>query len=325
MSDALREAERIADEVLFPAAPDVDAQDRVPHLDLLAGAGYYGLASPESTLDVPDYPAVQRIVETFASGCLATAFVWVQHHGAVIAVAETRNQDLRAEYLSPLTTGRCRAGLAAGAAVRPGPPLLTAEAVPGGWVFDGEAPWVTGWNMIDVVHVAARDEHDVLVWALVDTADLAASEPLDLVAVRASRTVTVRFDRLFVPHARVTSTITRTEHLKGDPESLRFTGSLALGVARRAIRLVGHDETELDAVRQRLHEAGDDQIPAARAQAADLALRTAAALVVHDGSRAVLPRAHGQRLMREATFLLVFGTRPGIRAALLDRFGYSAK
>ncbi|WP_112272156.1 acyl-CoA dehydrogenase family protein [Lentzea terrae] len=319
MSDALREAERIADEVLLPAAPEVDAQDRVPHLDLLADAGFYGLASPESALDVPDYPTVQRIVETLASGCLATTFVWVQHHGAVIAVAETANADLRAEYLSPLTTGRCRAGLAATAAVRPGPPLLTAEAVRGGWVFDGQAPWVTGWDMIDVLHVAARDEHDVLVWALVDTAELSASEPLSMVAVQASRTVTLRFDRMFVPHERVTSTISRTEHLKGDPESLRFTGSLALGVARRAIKLMGHDETELDAARKRLHEAGHDVIPAARAQAAELALRTAAALVVHDGSRAVLPREHGQRLLREATFLLVFGTRPGIRAALLDR------
>jgi alkylation response protein AidB-like acyl-CoA dehydrogenase len=319
MSDALREAERIADEVLFPAALEVETQDHVPHLDLLADAGFYGLASPESTLDVPDYPTVQRIVETFASGCLTTTFVWVQHHGAVIAVAGTGNHDLRDEYLSPLTTGRCRAGLAAGAAVRPGPPLLTAEAVPGGWVFDGQAPWVTGWGMIDVLHVAARAEHDNLVWALIDTAQLTAGEPLRMVAVQASRTVPLRFDRLFVPHERVTSVITRTEHLEGDPESLRFTGSLALGVAHRAIKLMGHGESELDAARERLHGAGHDQIPEARARAAELALRTAAALVVHDGSRAVLAHEHGQRLMREATFLLVFGTRPEIRAALLDR------
>jgi alkylation response protein AidB-like acyl-CoA dehydrogenase len=320
VSDALREAQRIADEVLFPAALEVDTQDHVPHLDLLAEAGFYGLASPESTLDVPDYPTVQRIVETLASGCLATTFVWVQHHGAVIAVAGTDNHDLRDEYLSPLTTGQCRAGLAAGAAVRPGPPLLTAEAVREGWLFDGQAPWVTGWDMIDVLYVAARDEHDVLVWALVDTAELSATEPLRMVAAQASRTVTLRFDRLFVPHERVTSMITRTEHLKGDPESLRFTGSLALGVANRAIKLMGHDEAELDAARDRLHEVGHDLIPDARAQAAELALRMAAALVVHDGSRAILPHEHGQRLIREATFLLVFGTRPGIRAALLDRF-----
>ncbi|MFS8101808.1 acyl-CoA/acyl-ACP dehydrogenase [Lentzea alba] len=325
MSEALREAERIAGEVLFPAAPEVDAGACVPHLDLLADAGFYGLASPESTLDVPDYPTVQRIVETLASGCLTTTFVWVQHHGAVRAVADTGNQALRDEFLSPLTTGARRAGLAAGAAVRPGPPQLTAEAVPGGWVFDGQAPWVTGWGLIDVLHVAARDEHDVLVWALVDTAELVADKPLRMVAVQASRTVTLRFDGLFVPHERVTSTIPRAEHRRGDPESLRFTGSLALGVASRAIKLMGHEETELNATRERLHGAAHDEIPAARAQAAELALRTASALVVHDGSRAVLSHEHGQRLIREATFLLVFGTRPEIRAVLLDRLRQPAK
>jgi hypothetical protein len=47
-------------------------------------------------------------------------------------------------------------------------------------------------------------------------------------------------------------------------------------------------------------------------------LGAAAALTVHHGSRAVLMDGHAQRLVREAAFLLVFGSRPGIRTALLD-------
>ncbi|MCR3754402.1 hypothetical protein [Lentzea californiensis] len=46
-----------------------------------------------------------------------------------------------------------------------------------------------------------------------------------------------------------------------------------------------------------------------------------AALVVHDGSRAVLAHEHGQRLLREAGFLLAVGSRPAIKGALLDRLG----
>jgi hypothetical protein len=38
---------------------------------------------------------------------------------------------------------------------------------------------------------------------------------------------------------------------------------------------------------------------------------------VTTGSRAVLAGEHAQRLVREATFLLVFGSRPAIRSALL--------
>lgn len=321
MGEALAAARRIADEVLFPAASAVDVADRVPHghLDLLAEQGFYGLASPQSTLDIPDYRTVQRIVETIAGGCLTTAFVWVQHHGAVMAVAESPNEALRSEYLADLTAGRVRAGLAAGAATRPGSPLLRATPAEGGWIFDGMAPWVTGWGMVDLLHIAARGDNDVLVWALIDAVDSAeiATTPVEMVAVQASRTVTMKVEQLFVPYERVTSTVPLVKHLEGDVESVRFTGSLALGVAGRAATLADLGHTELDAVRDGLHDASHDRVPRARAAAAELAVRTAAALVVHDGSRAVLAQENGQRLLREAGFLLVFGSRPAIKAALL--------
>jgi hypothetical protein len=60
---------------------------------------------------------------------------------------------------------------------------------------------------------------------------------------------------------------------------------------------------------------------AARAAAADLAIRAANAVVVHDGSRSILRGATGERLAREAMFLAVFGTRPRIRSSLLARLG----
>jgi hypothetical protein len=40
---------------------------------------------------------------------------------------------------------------------------------------------------------------------------------------------------------------------------------------------------------------------------------------VHAGSSSLLLGQHPQRLMREAMFLLNFGTRPAIRAGLLQR------
>ncbi|HCT80072.1 MAG TPA: hypothetical protein DGT23_26600 [Micromonosporaceae bacterium] len=327
-SKSLREAQRIADEVFFPAALAVEKTDQVPesHLSLLAEKGFYGLAAPEdlTTLDLPDYPAVKRVVELFAGSCLTTAFVWVQHHGAMMAASKTENEAVRETYLADLASGQCRAGMAIGAATRPGPPLLRASAVDGGWMFDGEAPWVTGWGMVDTLHTAGRDDNDMLVWALLDAKDSESMsvEPLDMIAVQASRTVTLRFSDYFVPRERVTGTQQRTAYIEGDPESLRFTGSLALGLADRAISLMGDEggrmTEELDAVRTLLAEAAPENVPAARAAGAEFALRAAAALAVHDGSRSILTDAHAQRLVREATFLLLFGSRPGIRSALLD-------
>ena len=100
-----------------------------------------------------------------AGGCLATTFVWLQHHSTVRALAATPNSLLRERWLEPLCSGAKRAGIALGGA-RPGPPLLRARAVPGGYVFDGSAPWVTGWDMIDVIHTLARDDSGNLVAAL---------------------------------------------------------------------------------------------------------------------------------------------------------------
>jgi len=53
-------------------------------------------------------------------------------------------------------------------------------------------------------------------------------------------------------------------------------------------------------------------------------VRAAAALAVREGSRSVTVDQHPQRLAREALFLLVFGSRPGIKSALLRRLGGSA-
>ena len=317
-------AREIADQVLFPAAAAVDASDRLPvsHLDLLAERGFYGLAAPPglNTLDLPDFPAVCRVIETLAGGCLTTTFVWAQHHNAVMAAANTSNTALQEEFLPPLAAGQRRAGLAIGAAVRPGPPALRATATDGGYLLTGEAPWVSGWGLVDTLYVAGRDADDMLVWALLDAEESAtlAVERLELTAVNASSTVTVHFRDHFVPAGRVTGMMPHAAWLQRDPSMLRFNGSLALGLAGRAIALTGSVElaAELDAARDALDTAGPDTMPAARAGASELALRACPAFAVAEGSRAVLRDQHAQRLMREATFLLVFGSRPGIRSAL---------
>ncbi|MFZ0159585.1 MAG: acyl-CoA dehydrogenase family protein [Kineosporiaceae bacterium] len=319
-------ARRLADELLFPVAAEVDRGDRVPAevLDALAENGFYGIGAPPelSVLDLPDDESRAAVVEALAGGCLAAAFVWMQHRGALRALA-------RSGHVAELASGRVRAGLAIGAVTRTGPPLIAASPVDGGWSLTGSAPWVTGWGMVDVLLMAARDATDQVIWSLVDAVEGPSLrvEPLDLVAVQASGTVTLRVDELVVPSARVVGTEPHADYLARDAESLTFNGFLAVGVAGRAIALLGEDgeqlAAELTRVRDRLLHAGPDDAPAARAGASELALRSAAALAVHDGSRSVLATSHAARLIREATFLLTFGTRPTIREQLLARLSAS--
>jgi alkylation response protein AidB-like acyl-CoA dehydrogenase len=323
----LDRARELAAEVLAPAAMQVEASQQVPpaHLDLLAAGGFYGLAGPREAggLDLP-LPAFCQVIETLAGACLSTTFVWTQQHSAVRTVARSENAGLRAALLGPLCRGERRAGLALGGTL-PGPPRLRARAVPGGYLLDGSSPWVTGWGLTDTLLVAARDEHDTIVWAVLDVpapgtvlAETLSAEPLQLVAVMASRTVQLRFSQHFVPADRVTGTVPLARWQHQDRAGLRVNGSLALGLAARCAQLIGPGplDDQLTACRAGLDSADPDRLPPARAAACELAMRAAAALVVTQGATAILASQDAQRLAREALFLLVFGSRPTIKQAL---------
>lgn len=317
---AVSAARRIADEILFPAAAAVDAAQAVPleMFDALAQEGLYGLDDPLE---------LAAVAEVLAGGCLSAAFVWLQHRGALRTVAATANVVAREAFLTPMKTGRIRSGIAMGAATRPGPPSMRAREISGGWRFDGEAPWVTGWGMVDVLLLVARDEDDRLIWALVDARSSRSmhAAPQRLIAVQASGTVVLNVQDLRVPSERVLLVEPHADYLARDAGSLMVNGFLAIGVAGRAITLIGDDAAylreHLDAARSRLQSADETDLPDARAAASELALRAASALAVHTGARSVRADSDAARLVREATFLLTFGTRPPIRAALLRRLG----
>jgi len=319
-------ASELAEDVFFPAALAVDRADRIPagHLDLLASQGFYGVAAPADAggLGTDDMTLAADLVETLSSGCLATTFVWIQHHGAVLAAAFSKEPGVTERWLGPLARGELRGGIAR-AGLRPGPPMMRVRAVDGGYVLDGVIPWVTGWDLVDTLHVAARDPADVIHYLLVDAVPSASvtAELLQLVAAQASRTVNLTFTDHFVPADRLTGTEPYDEFLRSDAGGSALNGFLALGVANRCCRLLGPStlDKELAACRSALLAAGADTTPAARAAASELALRAAATLAVHTGSRSVLRGDHPERLLREAAFLLVFGTRPAIRASLLAR------
>lgn len=327
MSDSagvLETARRIADDVLFARALETDASELLPrdNVDALADAGLYGTAGPEDAGGLGiDLPTGMRVIETLASGCLTTAFVWIQHHGLVFRLSQLgESSPLREEWLPKLCRGEQRAGVVL-AGARPGPPLLTATRARGGWTLNGDAPWVTGWGRVDVLMVAARDGEDV-VWAILDAgeSDGIGVEPLRLVAVNASGTVKLTFRDHHVADERVLGTEPLAAHVERDAEGLRPNGSLALGVTGRCCRLLGPSSLDgkLERAREALDAATRETMPEARARAAELAMRAATTLVVEQGSSSILMDRHAQRLAREAMFLLVFASRPAIKASLRE-------
>jgi len=324
-------AAEIADDVLFPAAIAVDRADRVPatHLDRLAAEGFYGIATrPEhGGLGLEDFASAGDILAAFAGGCLATAFVWLQHHGPVIAASVSDRPGTAERWVGPLARGERRAGIAL-AGLRGSPPVRVRPAA-GGYVVDGTVPWVTGWDLVDTVHLAALDGAGVIHYFFLDAVagPTLSADLVDVVATRASRTVTLHLAGHTVPADRLVGTQPYAEWSGGDMAGSLLNGFLAIGVAGRCCRLLGPSPFDAELARCRAAllaaaaaaDAGPAAAAAARADAADLALRASASLVVRTGSRAVLLDQHAQRLAREAIFLLVFGSRPIIRDALLTR------
>jgi len=326
---ALEVAAELSNSVLFPAALEVDAAKAVPvsHLDALASAGLYGLAGPieYGGLGLSPQEAL-AVIERLASGCLTTTFVWLQHHASVRAVSMAGGA-IAGEWLRPLCTGDRRAGVAFAGLRRPGPPLLVAERIGGGWSLTGVAPWVSGWSLIGVVLVAARVPAlpgAPVLWLLVDAVEGegVSVERLHLEAVDASVTVRATFDRALVGEDRVVGIEPFASWQERDSAGLRTNGSLSLGLALRCASLIGGPagraiEEEVAERRHELDTADSGKLPGARAAAAELALAAASSLVIETGGRAVLMDSIAQLLARQAIFLLVFGQTAAIKSEQL--------
>ncbi|MET0411856.1 MAG: acyl-CoA dehydrogenase, partial [Polyangiaceae bacterium] len=228
---------------------------------------------------------------------------------------------LRQAWLGDLCSGRKRAGLALGG-VRPGPRRLLATATEQGWCLEGTVPWVTGWSLVDALQVLAISPEEELLSVLVEArpSNSLRATPHELVAANASHTVELAFVRHIVPFEH---TLSRAPYVPPPAHDGggRGNGSLALGVISRACALLGASELDRQLVRCRddLDRASPETLARARADAVELALRATSALLVHAGSRSISAGQQPQRLAREALFLSVFGSRPAIRAALLER------
>ncbi|MHC3003664.1 acyl-CoA dehydrogenase family protein [Gordonia sp. GN26] len=328
---------RIADDVLFPAAAQVDRTGVVPpsHWLALADAGLYGIAAPvEAGGPGLEFGEVTEILEVLVSGCLSTAFTWLQHHGVVISLSRTPNGSLRDELLEPTVAGRLRAGVAY-AGVVPTPPRMTATRTDDGWVFTGHAPFVSGWGTVDLLQISARDtETDDVIAAILPTAELPTAvrtSPVELTAAAATSTVSLQVDGLPVPDARVVSRVSIDEFFANQNVGVRLNGTLPFGLVRRCTALLDvagrapaarRLRERADEARMALDSAMDDAtaLLAARADAARLALEAVAALVAARGGEALLHGSDAERLFREASFILVAASRPELKDLLVRRF-----
>lgn len=344
----------MADSILAPSAQTTDQAPVVPrrHLGALAAAGLNGLSGPRSA-GGREAPAavVRQVCETLAGACGVTFFTWVQHHAPVRLLADSDNAALRERWLPELCSGAALGGVAFAYLRRPGPPAVVARRAAGGWVVDGEAPWVTSWGLAGLYAVAARVAGDgpVLFLAVAPaspaaSASLRASPPLALAAMSASATVRLSFDGLHVPDEDVISTVDIDRWRERDRAATAQPNPAPLGLATTASTLLAGEAresggaavgraadalvAELAECRRHSYGLADDpsvdrahlaRLVAARAWGLDLALRSAQALVAATGGGAMALSHPAQRLVREASFWAIQAQSAAVREATLAR------
>ncbi|MGW3115635.1 acyl-CoA dehydrogenase family protein [Streptomyces sp. NPDC001107] len=335
-------AQSLADDLLAPNAARVD-QEGVPasHIEAVRRSGLLGVSAPREYggAGAPDTVA-REVQEILAGACCSTWFVQTQHHTPVRLLAKSE-LPVRERLLGPLASGELLAGIAY-AHVRAFPRVpVRATAERDGWRFDGTVPWYTGWGLNDVMLLAGVTDSDEIVFAFADARDqpgLRASEPMQLAALTAARTVSLELDGLRLPEESVVLRTPQDKFALVDLPRSTNTSPAVFGVAYAALRVLedaGEAETarglrgRLDEVRRQAYDLADHPVPhervaerlALKTRSYDLMRAATTAAVVAGGGRTMDVRHPAQRLAREGMFLLVQGQTSMVRRAHLDALG----
>ncbi len=200
------------------------SRDRTsPHY--AAGASTASPSPPQTPVNT-----LADVGEILVSGCLATAFVWAQHHGTLLRMVMSRNDTLKAQFLAGLQSGAVTSGVSGSGYANPENPFIVATETDDGYTITGQAPFVTGWGLVDVIGVTAYDTRaQKTVTFLMDATDgpNVHANRIPLSAANASHTVELTFNGHHIPPTPQSSTSERLLAADSASRTGRFSGSTA--------------------------------------------------------------------------------------------------
>ena len=330
---------------------DGDPSALAEGLAVLAEEGLLALKRPAEFggPDLPD-PEVRRFQEIVARYSGALAFLQTQHQGISGMLASSPNRALAEAYLPHTANGGRLVGVGFSQLRRPGPPMVTATAVDGGYRIDGRVPWVTGFGFFHEFTVGAQLPDGRAVFGLVplrETPEVRPTPPMRLAAMEAAGTVAVDLDGFSLAKER-TIAIRPAGWISGSDEiNIAQQGSFALGCAQAGLDVLAgnaarrglafadaaHErlQRDLDGIREESErwagKASTENVPERldlRARMIDLMVRCAHAAVVSSSGAANSLDHPAQRIFRESLVFSVSAQTGPIMEATLDRIASRA-
>jgi len=346
--ELLREALRLANDIFRPQAQITDQGDIHGQLETnvraLGGAGYFGLGiSREYGGMGADDSTKSEYAELIASACGVTAFTQQQLHAGGRYLGESPSAALKLEHLPKFASGDELCGVAFSHLRRPGPPMVRAERVSGGYHLSGKAPWVTGWGLLDSFILAAvlLPEGNHLYFYVPKAGNektLLPGPRIPLAVMNASDTVEVSFENLFLPSEYLLSERPSDDLSRADFFTISRNVYLPLGCARGSLHLLqtlaaqrrnttfaqvaAEFSCQIDSCRREAltwagtgvdHPDYKENALRVRAEAIVLAVRAAHAAITATGGGAHLLSNPAQRLLREAVFYTTTGQTPDVQ------------
>jgi alkylation response protein AidB-like acyl-CoA dehydrogenase len=218
------------------------ASDIVPRL---AGAGLFAVGVPE-TLGGHGGTVADAIeaIAAVAEYSVTAAFVFWGQRTFIEYLLQSPNDGLRQRWLGPLMGGSFAGatGLSNAMKFLSGIESLQITATPseGGWQLDGGLAWITNLRQQGFIAAAAVNSADDAPPAVVaftsDSAGVARSADLDLMALRSSNTAAVKLAAVHIGEADVIHPNAR-EYLPGvRPAFLGMQCGLSIGLARASLQ-----------------------------------------------------------------------------------------
>ena len=352
---AVNRAMEISEQRLRPRAEANDRAEGPPleNIRLLAEAGLLGFTTPARYGGLGATGAhLRRFTELLAAACGVTTFVQGQHQSAALLIAGGENDDLKRELLPGMASGKVMCGVAFSHVRRGGDPTLEVTEQYNGFRFDGVAPWVTGWGVMqEVVLAGTLPDRQILfaVAPLTPDTSMSVSPPMQLCAMAASGTVSIRFHGFHIPKERYLKTISPEQMAKNDLEAILGVTAQPFGVARASIDLLranGIREKKQESVAaaialenrlNRLRDEVEAWAPKSsdprfkecalelRARAIEHGVRCAHAALASSGGRGNSLDHPAQRLFREAMFYTLTAQTPDVQRSTVRRIALSAE
>jgi alkylation response protein AidB-like acyl-CoA dehydrogenase len=290
-----------------------------------------------------------RFQELIAQYSGALAFLQSQHQSAGSLIARASNDSLKQEVLPSMATGEILIGVGFSQLRRPGEPTMKAIAFERGYHLEGEIPWVTGYRFFDHFILGATLPTGDAVYGLMPFREMTQpsggtlrfSEPMQLVAMESTQTVSARVEGWFLPSDRVVALQSRDRLREKDQQNVLHHSFFALGCARAGLELLQTAyrqkqfpfldrayqslNQELETCRRDIFQALQPQLDLfehrlhLRAWAINLAGRCArAAITAASGAANAKSHAAG-RIYRESLLFTVSGQTQAVMEATLEQ------